>query len=582
MKGFKRFLVYLGIFVAIIIAAVLMCIAVMYFSPGTSILGYQYILYNKYNEETISIASGSGYEDVQAFEIKTGVTDVYIYPNLISNEIEIKHNQGLSGFVKTYSAGLNLTKSYSVKTFEDVNGQVKTFTIEIEEPSGWVSDNDAYVSVYLPSLKNFDVLFVSTNGGTIDFFEEKEYNVEGVDEPVKTTLSFENYFLKTENYADIVMHENFGLNSSYYFTTDKGDVVFDVEKHEGYALDKNNQPVTMVYKYLTVDTMKFTTNSGGFTFTTIDGLGSFSANNFIVRSYGDNIGPYIKINNLNVENFDVRADFGSFYIDNINAIANSDEVPLVIMTLKNTTVNFGEVNGKVSILSEGNNVKNNIYINKLSNNDGINAFESGAGNIKINNLEGDASLDATSGNITVSSATVSSNIYAYTSSGSINIKYIFNRANNSTTKLTVITHTGNINLTNISCLLEVQVLSNSASSKLDLTFSAVVYQEGGNDNIINAKNRDVNILLKGRSDYLQFRILSLEDVVIKNTPGKEIERVDEDYLLTYSKYSDYTKMYRVGYSKNETTYNEHDFDEWGKLLISTAGLTNVNANLIDG
>ena len=54
------------------------------------------------------------------------------------------------------------------------------------------------------------------------------------------------------------------------------------------------------------------------------------------------------------------------------------------MTLKNTTVNFGEVNGKVSILSEGNNVKNNLYINKLSNNDGINAFESGAGNIKIN------------------------------------------------------------------------------------------------------------------------------------------------------------------------------------------------------
>ena len=47
MKAFKKFLIYLACIVGIILLVVLFGFAILYFAPGTSILGYEYVLYNK-------------------------------------------------------------------------------------------------------------------------------------------------------------------------------------------------------------------------------------------------------------------------------------------------------------------------------------------------------------------------------------------------------------------------------------------------------------------------------------------------------------------------------------------------------
>ena len=305
----------------------------------------------------------------------------------------------------------------------------------------------------------------------------------------------------------------------------------------------------------------------------------FGVRNFIVRSYDRNVGPYINIDYLIIiEKFDANSYKGRYNIDYITSYEES-VIPLIAMTVKEAQINFGNVYGQVSILGEGGNLNNSISINHLISKTKLNAFENGAGNVNISKLQGSASFDSTSGNVKVSNITTDSNIYAYSTSGDLNINYIFNKQNNVNTKLVVITRTGNINLNNVSCLLEVQVLSNSASSNLDIAFSAVVYKEGGEDNIINAKNRNINLLLKGAVDYLQFRILCLGEVSVDGTANSVITATDKDYLLSYSKYSNFTNMYRIGYIKGNTTYNEYAFDEWGKLLVNSTGDIFVSVNL---
>lgn len=587
MKGFKKFLLYVGIFLAVILATVLICFAIMYFSPGTSILGYEYVLYKEKTSEVINIVQSS--KKVDAFEIRTGRTDVYVYPNYSSNDLKISHNQGLSGYVHSYNSKLDVTKTVTTKTFEEGTSEVKTLVIEVVEPTGWIAKNNAYICVYIPSSRLFDTCSVVSKSGTVTFLENKKYDEddngnklkdgEGEYITVDKDITFTNLYLKTGDYSDIIVTNHDGLNSNCYFTTDKGDIVLDSTVEKIVRVDENNKEKEYQSKMFSSNVFKYTTNGGGLIFTTIDRYGILMFKDFIIRSYDKNIGPYIKTNYLIVsEKFDVQSYSGKFIIDNILSLSESS-LPLVAMTVKKADIEFGEVKAQVSILGEGGSLANNIKIKSLNSDDKTNVFENGEGSVNISNLNGSSSFDSTSGNIKVSNITTNSNIYAYSTSGSLNIGYNFSKQNNRNTKLVVITHTGNINLNNVSCILEVQVLSKSYYSDLNIAFSAVAYKDSGVDNIVNAQNRNVNLLLKGSSDNLQFRILSLGDVNIDGTAYSEIVVADKDYLLNYSRYTDYTRAFRVGYIKDNTTYNEYAFDNWGKLLIPTTGNISVLVNL---
>ena len=60
---------------------------------------------------------------------------------------------------------------------------------------------------------------------------------------------------------------------------------------------------------------------------------------------------------------------------------------MVAITTLNSRIKLNEVYGQVSILSDGDNVSNNIDINNLSGGTSVNNLDAGSGNIYINILQ---------------------------------------------------------------------------------------------------------------------------------------------------------------------------------------------------
>ncbi|MBQ3214249.1 MAG: DUF4097 family beta strand repeat protein [Clostridia bacterium] len=572
MKAWKKILIYLAFIIGILLALVLICFAVMYFSPGTSILGYEYILYNKKvtNEYTISsIPSISG---IQAVEIITEESDIYIYPNTQENVLKVYHNQGLSGFVKSVNADLNMDISIQTKSFEESLVSYKTFCLNLNEPNGWVAKSNAAVYVYLPNNISPSTVYARSNSGNIYYVSEniEEIEVEGQKQTKTHTLNCTNLYMKTGNYGKLSIDNKHNI-SNYYLKTSRGKVSF----YDVTAISAN--------------TVKFETDSGLFDLRNANGDAKLTLSNKLeIRSYGDYAGPSVYINKL-VGDLYVDADNGLY---NIGTVGSYGVYKKVAMTINSSKINIGTVYGEVSILGQGNNISNEIYVgNHYYDPEHISitsVYENGSAPVTIENLDAHASFDSTSGSINIKTATNKSNIYAYSNSGSISVKYVSSEEDHPETKLTILTKTGNVNLNNVSCLFEVHVLENSSSSSLNIVLDAVAYkQESGvvYDNIINAKNRKVNLTLEGVSDNLQFRIVSTNEVKIaEGTVGQNISYkydadgvVNNDYLLETPGYEDFGYCYRIGYNKGNENYNSNAFDKWGKLLITTSNNTYVNS-----
>ena len=200
MKGFKKFLIYLGIFLAIIVAVFVICIAIMYFSPRTSILGFEYVNYTNTEEYSYSTATGSSYANIKAIEVKTDRADVYIYPNNNSNKIEVKHNHGLSGFVKSINSNLTYKAEIQTKSFEESVTNLKTLVINVNEPEGWITENNPYIIIYVPTDLNtstntveyIDTYKVGSEKGEVYYFSDREYKIDG--EKVKKTIKCDNLY----------------------------------------------------------------------------------------------------------------------------------------------------------------------------------------------------------------------------------------------------------------------------------------------------------------------------------------------------------------------------------------------------
>ena len=526
----------------------------MYFSPGTSVLGYEYVLYTKnydlfYPLELPLI--GNYVKNVKAIEIITENTDVYIVPGKLDDGIKISHSEGLSGFCKSINSNLHLDARLTKKSFEESTVEYETFSINIDEPNGWIAKSNAYVYVYIPEELSINTIYVKSKGGNVYYKSEAIYKVkdpENEDKKIKVTKTLEcvNLYLKTGDYGKLSIDTKNSI-ANYYLKTELGKVDF---------LD-----VTTI----NANTVKFETSSGLFNLTNANKTAALNlTNKFEIISYDKYVGPTVKVDNL-YGNLKVTSNKGSYKINQIGSQGNNKTVA---MTINKGYVEFGKVYGYVSILSEGSDVENNVTIKNLEYVGALNTIESGSGYINIKELNGNASFDSTSGNISVGSATVDSNIYAYSTSGNINIAYVDSTANNVDTNLIVLTKTGGVNLKNISCSLDVQVLSKSNAS-VDISFTAVSHT----DNTIDAKNRKVNIILKGVSDSLQSRLVCTKEVnIAENTAGQLISSVnDQDYLVNMPEYDDYSKAYRLGYTKNDTNYNTNAYDHWGKILLKTTG-----------
>lgn len=570
MKVLKKILIYLAFIIGIVVVAALICFAVMFFVPGTSILGYEYVLYNdKTTTEyatTDPLVSG-----VQALEIITEATDIYVIPNAGSNMLKVYHEQGLSGYAKSINADLNIEIKTKNTSFEESLTTYKTFSINIDEPNGWIAKSRANIYVYVPSTLSLNTIYARSTSGNVHYISENTIEVKDEETKevteVSATLRCTNLYLKTGEYGKLDIDNKYDI-SNYYLKTGHGNAQFT-----------NVQSIS-------ANTIKFETLTGLLNVTNTAKDATLNLTNKLeIESYDDYTGPRININKLN-GNLVVNANNGSY---TINTIGSFGMPKTVAMTLNQAYINFGTVYAHVSILGEGSDVENNITITRLDYDLKTNAIECGNGNTTIHNLNGNVSVDSTSGNINIKNATIESNIYTYSTSGSVNVKYVASEADNEATKLTILTRTGNVNLENISCSLELQVLSNSANSKVNIVFTSIATV----DNIINARNRKVNITLKGDGPEFQHRIVSTKAVIkADDVPGGEVSTeydadnsINDDYLLKYEQYKDYNYGYRIGYTKKIRTqqeildgvppshYESRDYDLTGKLLITCSGAT---------
>ena len=423
----------------------------------------------------------------------------------------------------------------------------------------------------MPSTISLNTIYARSTSGNVYYISEDTIEIK--DEETKevtkvtATLRCTNLYLKTGEYGKLNIDNKYDI-SNYYLKTGHGKAQFSNVAS------------------ISANTIKFETLTGLLNVTNTAKDATLNLTNKLeIESYDGYTGPRININKLN-GNLVVNAKNGSYTINTIGAYG----VPkTVAMTLNQAYINFGTVYAHVSILGEGSGVANNITINRLDYNLKTNTVECGGGNVTINNLNGSVSIDSTSGNINVKNATIESNIYAYSTSGGVNIKYVASEEDNEATKLTILTKTGNVNLENISCSLELQVLSNSEQSKVNIVFTSIATV----DNIINARNRKVNITLKGDGPEFQHRIVSTKPVIkADDVPGGEVSTeydpdnsINDDYLLKYEEYEKYNYGYRIGYTKKIRTqqeildgvppshYESRDYDLTGKLLITCSGAT---------
>ena len=551
-----KVLIYIGVVLLAIVLVVIICIAVMFFVPGTSILGYQYVNYSSNTDHVFTLDTPLSISDVYAIEVTSDVAGIYIYPNENSNEIKITHNQGVTGFTKSITSELSVNAEVMTRSFENDTSSHKTLVFTVSEPSGFMLNNHSYICVYVPSNLNLTTIYAKSGSGNI------VYNTKG---PKKTSSNNTNPI------------EPFVCSNLYLKSAGAGNIyISNPEQVENYYISTKSGALTFseLPTPFSANTIKFETETGLFSFVNKTQDATLTLHNelFIKSNKQSGLGPQIRVNNL-LGNLRIET-FNGYY--NFNKIGEGGNNKLVAITTNNSRVKLDEVYGQVSILGDADNVSNNIDIQNLVGGSNVNNLDAGSGSIYIKSLSGDTALNSTSGQIKVDSATPNSNIWAHSTSGNIIIRYEESEESFSSKKTTVLTNTGNIDLGYVSNAVDVTVLSKN-SSTLNLTFSAIATT----DNYINAGNCNIDIVLVGTSDSLQHRIASTNRVTIPQTAvgaaGSEIETTDADYFIDNAKYNSYSYNYRIGYAKDNVV--TRPYDNWGKLLITTTGSTTVRTLL---
>ena len=544
-QGIKRFFIYLFVLIAIFVACILVCFAIMYFSPGTEILGYQYVLYNQQLTKSITPTELSS-ESVNSIKLTSTSGNITIRPNGQSENIEIIYNQSVSGITKSINAEYAFDYDFQQESYEENDLTYSSVIINIAEPTGWTVNSSSNITVLIPSDSSYSVIFAQSGTGNINYLE----SISNEDEVLSITTS--NLYLYTGSYGNIA------INTSSL----SGELISQIDN---YNLKTENGEVTLNSTYISADNFNFKTNSGRFNYSNSNSDATlYLTDGLNIEASGN---PIININKID-GNINIVSNEGSFSFNNLGSVDKQNTY-----LLNFTKANFTATNvyGFISLLGNGGDLENNIKISSLSNSyENTNVFNIGKGSLVINNLIGDTSISSTSGRIEINNIDIYTSIYAYSDSGEINVNYNAHPFSVDNTDINIFSNTGNINLSNISGRLKIDVLKNSASASLNIVFSAISKQNVEDfENIIEAKDRNVSITLRGVTNDFRFRVLSTSNIQFSdNIRGisSRIESNDNDSLLGEDKYSKYLNEYRIGYEKGLASA---EIERFGRLLINT-------------
>ncbi len=549
MSKKKKFLVYLSVFLLAIVAIIGGCFAIMFLSPGTEILGYEYILLNQKETITLTSADISG---MKAIKITSDLSSISIYPSL-TDDITITYNQNISGYVKSVNADYNIStkkQNQYFSVYSDSTEELTTMVIKISEPKGWLSYEESKIRVSIPQTA-YKAIYASCSKSNVTLTSSQTYiDSETKLETIKN-ISCEHLFLQSGGDGDVTVLPNETFKT------------FNLQTEYGSAKISGQ-------KELSAEQIIFSTNSGEFDFYN-NGEGKLIlSKGMVINATGS---PTVNFCNIKSD-LSISTNGGNFSLGNVGQEGSPYEVKIL-----SNGANFSISSLYGLILSEGvNGQSNNISINYLnSSTDDFSTIHSGTGNITINTLESNASLTSTSGNITIYEVSVDSSLYAYSSSGDVSINYIASETFHNGTFLQVFTKSGNVKLTNLSCKLELSVLNDSPQKSCELSFTAICNSTDGTAliNKIEAPSRDVKITFISAGAGLSSRILTTKVVDFDSSMSvlwSKVNTNDADCIL--DEYDGYSNQYRLFYNNPaEAEEGKIDYNGYGILLVKSKSTT---------
>lgn len=552
MSGVKRFFAYLFVILAIFVAIVIICFAILFFSPGTEILGYEYIRMENQIEEKFTPTDLSGNE-VIAFKFETNNPNVTVKPNTQGEDLQILYSQQVSGITKTISADYSFKADYKQESYDENIQDCKSLVVTLTEPSGFTVKSNSSITILLP-VRQYEVVFIKSQYGNVT------YNAKEADKDNTTTyvLDSTSLYLQTGEHGEINVNTQSDeipvpQIDNYNFTTVNGSVIFNSANE------------------LVSNKIIFNTNSGRFSFTNQNNDALISLKNgFVVNASGE---PSINVNVLD-GNLDVDCQKGDFNFNTIGSPVNSCEV---LLSSNNSTFNFNHIYGYVSLLDVGDNVSNRITISCLENRQtNSSTFQVGSGYVNIGELIGTTSFSSTTGKISANKIDVDSSVYAYSDTGAISLNYVESNSPNNQTLTCIYVQDAPINLQNISGKISVNVLAETSNNSVNVSFCAISTQQRQTyENTINAKNQVVNITLNGIVEHLSSRLFTTKDAEFNFAPGERINPTDLDYE-DGEEYAQYVSQYRIGYEKPTVSAA---FEGYGRLCVSSTATIKVNLNI---
>lgn len=460
----KGITTYLLILVIALIAAFLICVTVMLFSPFKNILGFQYFIYDTESYE-YSVTGGEeseifDFSNIQEVKINCNYAKVTVERYVMVDNHAIKFTNNSKGFARE-----NQDTSFSYElSYEDASKTI--LNVNVHEPEGFLYfSQDIKISILVPTKADYALentkIDVTNTSGDVYIGNSTELTTVDNNEIDLNSLSVKTKSGKTVVYPVIDnMFENIFINST------SGDVDFRTE-------------------LVVTDKFEIHTNSGDFN---SQGISYRNVSEPAVIDIGNGKfkSSYFTGNiNLAIQSgyFDVTNTAGNIVANDANAQMKSATITIDSIT---GVVSFPFVNGS------------NINIGKMSESSEFYANAT-SGSINIQETYGKTYIETTSGNVSVS--TYADDIQVKTESGDINVVYNNTAIAN---QLDFTTETGTINLYVKSELAYVLAVYNTEGQLRESGVNVEVINgkfinpltvNGGTSKIVMISNGEVNLSL---------------------------------------------------------------------------------------
>ncbi len=368
MKALKGLLIYVGIVLAMLFGIAIILFVGMYFFPSFRIASIGVIHGSARDSGTI--VELSNYGEISDIDINCSSKQFSVIVKPSDNDkITYEFSKSVFGITK------DITEYKLIKNISKVGNTLKV-NLTITEPSGWISNNDSYVSISIPSEIKTSLLLSTTSG---------EVEV-GSDSAV---MNLENLTISTQKGKTRII----GMKSNDGVTNLKLDSL-------NLSTDRGYFDITAVNNLEVSSTIKLKADKGTFSFSNVKG--SFDVTGKNVKLNAESI-------TTDYSGFKFISENGFF---DITKITTPDGAENTIVT-ENCDVLIDEISGKTGIVT----TYGDITIGKLNS---YATLQSEHGNVSITSTTDDINIVTYFGNITVDSYL--KNARFVSTKGDINVK----------------------------------------------------------------------------------------------------------------------------------------------------------------